>query len=129
MCHLLAAIENEQLGLLIWLFKMQLNLDQTLTNTALVGWLSGDAQIPWADEHNIKRSVFLLCSVAHIILENQLTVACLALDQTQIPLYCFFAHSGARFKKAWYHSWFHTNALHITDRVNIMNLKYFITLK
>ena len=28
----------------------------------------------WAVEHNIERSVFITCSAAHAILENQLTV-------------------------------------------------------
>ena len=33
----------------------------------------------WTDEHIIIQSVFMLCSAAHVILDNQLTVTCLAL--------------------------------------------------
>ena len=40
------------------------------------GWLSADAQI---HHGQIIFSVFMLCSAAHVNLENQLTVNCLAL--------------------------------------------------
>ena len=43
--------------------------------------LSADAQV-LAVEHNIGRSVFILCSAAHDILENQLTGIYFALLET-----------------------------------------------
>ena len=36
---------------------------------------------PWADEYNIACRVSMLCSAAHVILENQLTITCLAIQR------------------------------------------------
>ena len=46
-----------------------------------VSWCSSK---PWTIEPNITCSACMLCSAAHVILENQLTVACLTL--VRIPL-------------------------------------------
>ena len=43
------------------------------------GSLSPVAKKTWADEHYTTRSAIVLCSAAHVILENQLTVNYLAL--------------------------------------------------
>ena len=48
------------------------------------GWLSAVSSIkPRADEHNIIRSIFLLCSAAHLVVENQMMVTCISLDKYQ----------------------------------------------
>ena len=48
------------------------------------GWLSAVSSIkPRADEHNIIRSIFLLCSAAHLVVENQMMVTCMSLDKYQ----------------------------------------------
>ena len=49
--------------------------------------MSADAQINHGqiiDEHNITRSVSMLCSDAHVILDKQLTVTCLALSKFSV---------------------------------------------
>ena len=40
---------------------------------------------PWADEYNIACRVSMLCSAAHVVLESQLTITCLALVEGLCP--------------------------------------------
>ena len=48
-----------------------------------VSWCSNN---PWADEHKIIYSVFMLCSAARGIFENQLTVSCLVVLRLHFTL-------------------------------------------
>ena len=58
------------------------------TRRVVVSWYS---QNPWVAEHNITRSVFMLCSAAHIVLENHLTVTWLErrVRTSQLNVSCF----------------------------------------
>ena len=54
-------------------------------------WTQGScSNKPWTDEHNVTRSIFMLCSAADVVFENQLTVACPV-------LVALLRHNGALF--------------------------------